>query len=418
MTHGLYTQTIDTAFEDAVGVHGANRGRYDFWRASLAAAQPGLLANPPREAAPILALPTRSDDLAEIDAIAAHIAGRFSTLVVVGMGGSSLSGEALASIRAPGLLTLRFVDNIDPHSFTALLDSLVWRDTAFLVISKSGNTVETLAALGVFLAHARRAVADYAAHFFVITIPNDNPLHRLATTHGFRLLAHDVDLGGRFSILSAVGLIPAAAIGLDIRALRAGAAAVRAQDAAESAALHLALSEKQVSIQVLMHYCDRLGGFAGWFRQCWGESLGKCDRASTLVPSRGVTDQHSQLQLYLDGPKDKLFTALIVEESKGQGPVIEFPGETDARLAYLVGHTLGDLLMAEQLATNTTLIQSGAPLRSFAIPKLNEMTLGALLMHGSLEIMFTAHLLGINAFDQPAVEASKLLALAHLRAAR
>ena len=388
MTSHLYQQTIDSAFESSVGALGANRERYQHWLDTLAPAIAGLRAHPQREAEPVLALPDHAADLVEIETVAAQIADHFSTLVVVGMGGSSLSGETLAFIRKPGKLMLRFVDNIDPHSFSELTESLDWKTTAFLVISKSGGTVETLAQMSVLLRHARMRLRNYAKHFFIITMADGNVLHTLAKAHDMRVIAHDPKLGGRFSILSSVGLIPAAAIGLDIRALRAGASAVLAQaftgdtkhsPAAQSAALHMALREKHVRMQVIMHYCDRFGGLANWFRQCWAESLGKCDQATTPIRSRMTTDQHSQLQLYLDGPKDKLFSLLLLD-SAGQGEAIDFDANADPRLAFLKGRRMGDLMVAEQQATLSSFAQRGIPVRSFACADVNEAVLGGLLM--------------------------------------
>lgn len=422
MTVSLYQQNLEHAFDTSVGALGADRARFQHWLDMLAPAIPGLKANPQREAGPVLSLPEATDDLAEIEAIAQHIAGNFGTLVVVGMGGSSLSGEALAYLRKPGDLGLMFIDNIDPQTLAELAEGLHWPSTAFLIISKSGGTVETLAQTSVLLRHAKAKLADYAKHFFIITITDGNVLHTLAKAHDIRVLAHDPKLGGRFSIMSSVGLIPAAAIGLDIRALRRGAATVLQQHftgdfknapAAQAAALHMALREKQVRLNVFMHYCDRLGGLADWFRQCWGESLGKCDMATTPIRSRMTTDQHSQLQLYMDGPKDKLFSLMLLD-STGQGERIDFEHNADPRLAYLKGKTLGDLMVAEQRATISSLTQRGCPVRSFTLAAVNEETFGALLMHFSLEIMFMAQLMGVDAFDQPAVEDSKKFALKYL----
>lgn len=421
MSRALFSQNIESAFAENVGKVGASEVRYAHWLEQAKIVIPAIAKVPRREAAPIFSLPTRTDDLTEIEAIARDIAEHYSTLVVVGMGGSSLSGEVLAHLRKVGGVALRFVDNIDPHSLALLVASLPWASTAFLVISKSGKTVETHAQLAVFLRETKKRLpASYGKHFTIITIPNQNPMHRLAVEHGMRLVAHDVNLGGRFSILSAVGLIPAAAVGVDIRALRAGAAITLAENfgdklaaAGEAAALNMTLFEKNLPMQVLLHYCDRLTGLALWHRQCWAESLGKAGQGTTPIPSRGATDQHSQMQLYLEGPCDKYFTALVVDMA-GQGAAIDFDG-ADAELAYLNGHTLGDLAMAEQRATHATLIKAGRPLRSLTCPVLDETTLGALLMHFSLEIGFTAELMGINAYDQPAVETGKQLALEYLR---
>lgn len=418
MTRALFTQQIDTAFEEAVGEHGVSRERFHHWRKVLSPRLAQLQAKPPRESVPLFALPSQTDDLVEIEAVATHIAEHFSTLVVVGMGGSSLGGETLAYLRKPGGLKLHFVDNVDPHTLALLIEELPLSQTAVLIVSKSGNTVETHAHAAIFLRALKNITPNFAKHFFVLTIPNDNPLHRLAREQGIRVLAHDPDLGGRFSVLSNVGLLPAAAVGVDIRSLRDGARIALAESfspgslAAEGAALHMALTEKHSHFNVLMHYCDRLTGVASWYRQCWAESLGKCALATTPIRSRGATDQHSQLQLYLAGPKDKFFTALIID-SNGQGDPLELPS-SDARFDYLKGQTLGDLIYAEQRATNETLVQEGAPLRSIVCDHLDETVMGGLLMHFMLEVVFMAELLEVNAFDQPAIEASKKLTLAYL----
>jgi len=422
MASRLYEMNIDDAFEDAIGNKGAAKERYGFWLDKLSSAIPRIKSHPQVEAASVFSLPSRSDDLADIESMAGHIAGHFHTLVVAGMGGSSLSGETLLQLRKTGGFKLHFLDNIDPYSMDTLVRGLDWPGTAFLVISKSGNTLETLAQMAILLRMAKAHTKNASKHFFVITIPNNNPLHAIAKANNMQVLAHDTHLGGRFSILSSVGLVPAAAAGIDIRALRAGAQAVLAENfsaepaqapAAMSAALHLALMEKDIGVNVMMHYCDRLGGLANWYRQCWGESLGKCDTATTPVPSRNATDQHSQLQLYLDGPKDKFFTMMMLDSS-GQGAPVDFGDYDDARLAFMKGRTLGDVMVAEQNGTLSTLIQRGCPTRSFTLKTLDEEVMGALLMHFALEVIFTAELLGVNAFDQPAVEDGKVLALKYL----
>ncbi len=396
--------------------------RYDHWLDTIVKALPRIQAQPQREAKPVLELPAKNDDLKDIEAIARAISDHFGTLLVVGMGGSSLSAETLAYIHKPSRVKLEFLDNIDPKTMETLTNALDWKNTAVLVISKSGNTIETLAQMSVLLSKAKKVLGtNISKHFFVITITNDNPLHAVAKAHQMKVLAHDPDLGGRFSILSSVGLIPAAAIGMDIRALREGARKVLAVNfdatttgcAARSAALHRSLIEKNIRLNVMMHYCDRLAGLANWYRQCWGESLGKCVEASTPIRSRGTTDQHSQLQLYLDGPKDKLFTLMLLD-CAGQGEPIAFEGADDKRLEFMKGRTLGDLMVAEQKGTLATMVKRGCPLRSFTMNELNEEVLGGLLMHFTLETMFTAELLGVNAFDQPAVEESKVLALQYL----
>ncbi len=427
MARPLFTQQLDTAFEEVVGPAGASRARYEYWLSAVRPVVAQAAKAPSPEAAAIYRLPAHTEDLEAIEAAASRIRDHARALVVIGMGGSSLSAEMLACLASGQGPKLYIVDNIDPHSITTLMAELRWQETAFLVVSKSGTTVETQALAMIFLRAAKQHMgARVAEHFTVITMLNDNPLHRLAREHGMALVAHDAALGGRFSCLSAVGLIPASVMGIDIRTLRAGADITLRENLAESigaagqaAALHLALMDKRIHIDVLMHYSDRLEGLTRWHRQCWAESLGKSGKGTTPVPSRGATDQHSQMQLYLEGPKDKFFTAIVIDAS-GEGALIAQstqPGATrddGDHFAYLNGHTLGDLFMAEQRAAHASLLHAGQPLRTITGIALSEAVLGALLMHFMLEVIFTAGLLGINAFEQPAVEHAKRLVRASL----
>ena len=237
------------------------------------------------------------------------------------------------------------------------------------------------------------------------------------------MLEHHTGVGGRYSALTNVGLLPAAMVGLDIDAVREGAglalapvlAKKKAADvpAALGAALAVALADKGKSISVLMAYCDRLERFTHWYVQLWAESLGKNGKGTTPLAALGPVDQHSQVQLFIAGPRDKLFTVVTVG-AKGQGP------RMDAELAKLAGEpgfagkTIGDLVAAEARATAETLAKNGCPVRTIHIDELDEETLGELMMHFMLETIIAAHLIGIDAFDQPAVEEGKVLAKKYL----
>jgi glucose-6-phosphate isomerase len=227
-------------------------------------------------------------------------------------------------------------------------------------------------------------------------------------------------------VLTNVGLLPAAMIGLDIGAIRAGAGLALAPvlakkppaqvPAALGAALSIALAEsKGKSINVLFAYCDRLQRLTHWYVQLWAESLGKGGKGTTPLAALGPVDQHSQLQLFIAGPRDKLFTVVTVGTA-GQGP------HMDGELAKLAGEpgfsgkTIGDLVAAEGRATAETLAKNGCPVRTFHIDRLGEESLGELMMHFMLETIVAAHLLGIDAFDQPAVEEGKVLAKKYLTA--
>ena len=238
------------------------------------------------------------------------------------------------------------------------------------------------------------------------------------------ILDHSTGIGGRFSVLSNVALLPAAVLDLDIAAVREGAgiafAPVLAKKkaaevpAALGAALAVALAEsKGKSISVLMAYADRLERFTRWYVQLWAESLGKNGKGTTPVAALGPVDQHSQVQLYLGGPRDKLFTVVTVATA-GLGP------RMDPELAKLAGEpgfggkTIGDLAAAEARATAETLAKNGCPVRTIHLAKLDEESLGELMMHFMLETIVAAHLMGVDAFDQPAVEEGKLLAKKYL----
>jgi glucose-6-phosphate isomerase len=258
------------------------------------------------------------------------------------------------------------------------------------------------------------AIAD---HFTAIVEPSASPLRRLAEGHGMTLLDHDPHIAGRFSVLSLVGVLPALIAGLEVRALRAGASAVleaalaapTAADCAPAAGGAVSvglLREHGATTTVLMPYAEALEPFARWFRQLWAESLGKGGCGTTPAAAMGVTDQHSQLQLYLDGPRDKMFT-LITTARDGAGPVMPEGLSNDPELAYLEGRSLGDLMAAEQRATADTLARGGHPLRRIELDGLQERSLGGLLMHFMLETIIAAGLMGVDPFGQPAVEQGK-----------
>jgi glucose-6-phosphate isomerase len=264
---------------------------------------------------------------------------------------------------------------------------------------------------------------EAAQRFLLVTEPADNPMRRFGEARGMRILDHDPGIGGRYSVLSLVGLLPAVLAGRDPEAVRAGAATVlrRFLDAAKTedippavgAALSLAMTEERdVWVSVMCPYADALAPFAQWYAQLWAESLGKEEWGSTPYPARGTVDQHSQLQLWLGGPRDKLVTILTASR-EGTGAAL--PAEVeDKELAYLAGRTIGDVMAAEQRATIDTLAQGGIPVRHVALEALDERTLGALFMHFMLETILAGTMLGFDPFDQPAVEDGKKRARKYL----
>jgi len=381
---------------------------------------------------PLLKLPARRDDLEALKPHAERFA-KFEHVVVMGSGGSSMSGKTLVALKDQGYgpmkgrPKLHFMDNVDPATFVEMTSRLPLDKTGFMPISKSGGTPETLMATFTAIAaiEAKLGKAAVATNMIAITEPTDNPLRRLMTRYGATILDHDPQIGGRYTVFSLVGALPGMIAGVDCAAFREGAASVldpvlAAKDTkglapAIGAALAVGLSkERGINITVLMPYVDRLETFAFWYRQIWAESLGKNGTGTTPIRAMGTIDQHSQVQLYLGGPIDKLFT-LVIEDTKGQGTKLtpEMLG-SDKALDYLSGQTMGDLLLAEADAVAATLAKNGRPVRVIRIPTVDERVMGALLMHFMLETMFAAELWGIDAFDQPEVEASKVVTRKYL----
>jgi glucose-6-phosphate isomerase len=415
----LYRQEIESCFAVAAGDQGLAQADFsalvDRGRSAVAylkrAQADGSLA--------LLQLPGRRDDFGAFAPVAHRFATQFERVVVLGTGGSSLGGIALTALAPTVKLKLHFEDNLDAGSLGRLCESDLSR-TAILAISKSGSTAETVAQILTLMAAPKIKLAN---QFVFVTEPGDNPLRRLAARHGAEVLDHDPKVGGRFSVLSVVGLLPASIVGLNADKVRQGAAQVLDQTlndpqspALQGAALQVALQRHRgINVSVLMPYDSRLDAFSRWYAQLWAESLGKQGHGTVPVRALGPVDQHSQLQLYLDGPRDKLVTFVMVEQM-GVGPAIDTAAAGhDPELAYLNRRRIGDLVTAQARATAETLINHGRPVRKFFLPRLDEETMGALFMHFILETIITAHLLGVDPFDQPAVEESKQLTRQYLR---
>jgi len=388
---------------------------------------------------PHLALPHRTDDLADITAQAERIAAGSRDVVICGTGGSSLGGQTLAQVAGwhtpngaeygpdPGRPRLHFLDNVDGAAMARLCDRLDLAQTHILMISKSGGTAETLAQGIAFLDTYRDAGFEgrIPDHFTALTEPGEkrNGLRDLSTHFDIPIIDHLPDLGGRFSALSNVGLIPAAIAGLDIAAIRGGARQVLVDtldaDPANSlpvsgAALAVAfLKQRGIAINVMLGYGDGFERLTRWHAQLWAESLGKAGKGMTPLPVLGPVDQHSQLQLFLDGPADKLFTVLVTETG-GEGTAVSSELANLAGADYLADRRMGDLVDSMQRATVETLARNGRPVRTLHIDSLDEAAIGGLMMHFMLETMVAADLLAVDAFDQPAVEEGKVLARRYL----
>jgi glucose-6-phosphate isomerase len=364
----------------------------------------------------------------------------FETLVVVGIGGSALGArtvrEALLGPRwnersseerdyYPKLYVL---DNVDPSTFGDLLEGIDLSKTLFNVISKSGSTAETMAQYLVLRRRVEDALGPDAApgHFLFTTDPSKGPLRRLAEREGVPSLAIPPNVGGRFSVLSAVGLLPAAVTGIDLKRLLAGAREMRdrclVDDLADNPAgllatlLHCADVDHGRNVHVLMPYANRLRAFALWFQQLWAESLGKrrgdgeaaVHVGPTPLPALGATDQHSQVQLFMEGPMDKVVVFLSIDDPGDPVTIPDaHPGLEGAD--YLAGHSLAELLRAERIATAEALRRRGRPSLTLNLARLDAETLGALFMLFECATVIAGGLYGIDPMDQPGVELGKQL---------
>jgi glucose-6-phosphate isomerase len=431
------SQSIDDAREERVGRHGVTASALaDAW-AQTADALAFIRARHADGKLPLLRLPEKTDDLAGIEAAAKRLVAGAQDIVFLGTGGSGLGGQTVAQLAGcgvPGLGALRvgprlhFMDNLDPGTYAALLARLPLATTRFVAVSKSGGTGETLMQTVAALAAVRDAgLAERVPDLFLgITEPavagRRNGLRDLLSGLGVAMLDHDPGVGGRYSVLTNVGLLPAAVAGLDIAALRRGAAAALAPvlagappgevPAAVGAALNVAMATTK-PIAVMMAYADRLERFTRWYVQLWAESLGKEGKGTTPIAALGPVDQHSQLQLFIAGPRDKLFTVITVA-CAGAGPRLDAGLAAAAGEPGFAGKTIGDLVAAQGRATAETLAKNGCPVRTIKLDRLDEASLGELLMHFMLETIIAAQLLGIDAFDQPAVEEGKVLAKRYL----
>jgi glucose-6-phosphate isomerase len=375
-------------------------------------------------------LPTDRAAADEARALAAELRREFDDLLVLGIGGSSLGAKALfAALCHPahnllpkeqrGGMRLFFPDNADPSTFAGLLDVLDLDRTAAAAITKSGGTAETWSQLLVLRDRwAKTGGADaLRRHVVAVTDPDRGTLRAVAQASGWRTLPVPPAVGGRFSVLTAVGLLPAAAAGIDVDALLAGAAdMVRRCETDEvlqnpayalACALYLMDTRRGRRIHVFMPYADALRETSDWYVQLWAESLGKSrDIGPTPIRAVGATDQHSLVQLLMEGPDDKVTVFARVDRPRVDLP-LPAGWEDQGDVKYLVGHRMGELLNVEHQATAAALAAAGRPSLTLSLPEVSAHTLGQLVMLWEIATAFAGPLYGVNPFDQPGVEAGK-----------
>ena len=350
----------------------------------------------------VLDLPERTDPgpiESAVDAVADA-----ETLLTIGIGGSSLGAATITGALGVDRRT-RFLDNVDPAQTRRVLDDLDLGSTALNVVSRSGTTVETLSN---FLAGV-----DWTERT-VVTTADSGPLRRMADEHGLPVLSVPDGVPGRFSALSPVGLFAAAFQGIDVDAILEGgrrAAASLTDSLFDSpayayGATMYALGRRGAAINAMMPYAEALEPFAEWFAQLWAESLGKDGRGQTPARAMGVTDQHSQLQLYRAGPRDKVVTFVRPRER----PSVPLPAIEEADIDYLEGSSLENLIGAEFEATEASLAEAGVPNVRIEIDAIDASGIGELLYGMEAACIMAGELYEVDTFTQPAVEWGKAAA--------
>ena len=382
-------------------------------------------------------LPYSQDDVVnDIKKTADEIKFKFDNFVVLGIGGSALGPIAvqqalnhiyyndLSKEARNGCPRLYVIDNVDPERMAALFDVIDIEKTMFNVITKSGSTSETMSQYLLVRDMLIEKLGDnYVNNIIVTTDAEKGNLAKICKVEKFKKFIVPDGVGGRFSELCPVGLLPAAVCGIDIDDMLKGAAHMDEickeknlykNPAAMFAVQQVIAMNRGKNISVMMPYADSLKYIADWYAQLWAESLGKkydndgvvVNKGQTPVKSIGVTDQHSQVQLYTEGPSDKVITFIGVGNYRTR---VEIPGGYDdiPSLSFLKGHTFNELILTEQSATEYAINASQKWSRTITLSKLNANTLGQLLYFFEMETAFAGELLNINAYDQPGVEEGK-----------
>jgi glucose-6-phosphate isomerase len=366
-----------------------------------------------------------------------HFRDRCEVLIVLGIGGSALGNIALQNALNPysyNLMSDRtrtgpqlfVLDNVDPDQIKSVIELITpkIKKTIVNVISKSGETAETASQFLLFRDLLQQKLGKkYTDNILATTDPKGGTLREIANAEGYRTLEVPEGVGGRFSVLSAVGLFSAGMCGIDVEALLAGASAMdkRLKDAdvlknpaALLAAIHYALDRKGKKMSVMMPYSTSLYSLGDWFRQLWAESLGKKDglqkknvfAGQTPIKALGTTDQHSQVQLYREGPNDKIITFLEVERFNQK---LAIPGgiKGATTLDYLANANFQTLINAEKLGTEYALLESERPTMTVLFPRISPETVGQFIYLYEAAVSYMGGLLDINPYDQPAVELGK-----------
>jgi glucose-6-phosphate isomerase len=375
-------------------------------------------------------LPSDKDILKEINDFASSIKGKYDEYVILGIGGSMLGPKCILDTFFPDKTSqskpkVTCVDNVDPYIIESIKNRLDFSKTLFLVQTKSGGTPETIAQYLYFKEEVENRGLSLKDHFVFVTDPEVGYLRKVADEEDIQTFPIPQNVGGRFSVLTAVGLLISALMNLNITKMLKGAEDVvnaeffegKSKQAYNLAICNYALAQKNKTNLVIMPYNSRLATFADWAIQLISESTGKeknlegdiVNVGLTPIPSLGATDQHSQLQLFKEGPNDKQIIFIETSDYLAQAPIPSKELVSNPGLSYLKDHTFNDLIQAEMEGTRQSLTESLRPNYTLTISKTDEYNLGALFMFFELHTAFLGEFLNINTFDQPGVERSKVL---------
>lgn len=353
-------------------------------------------------------------DLKEIKEFSAFINKNFKHTLVMGIGGSSLGAKTLLNLKNKTNVTI--LESVDSHTIKYVFENLDLKNTAFLTVSKSGKTIECISQTLILLKMFEEKFGKeaIAKQFFFLTENKDSPITQLAKEFNIKTLEHHNKIGGRFSYLSNTALIPACIAGLNIDEIRQGAVDTleyflnnKENFISEICCAQSDMFKKGIGANVVMPYIDRLYFLNEWYRQIWAESLGKNGYGTIPVNAMGTVDQHSQLQLYIDGPKDKFFTFILKDKEKDS---LKIEKTFNKGFDYLKGMSLDEIMEIEAKTTVEVLDKRELPIRILQIHQLNERSLSQILMQYMLETIVVGLLNDINPFGQPAVEERKVLA--------
>ncbi|MGB9668424.1 MAG: glucose-6-phosphate isomerase [Thermosulfidibacteraceae bacterium] len=403
---------FERVFNDVVGQYGIGRDELESTLDKLVDCYRDLVRRHEENELGFMKLPY--ENFSHLERIASIMRERYSQLILVGIGGSSLGVEAvLNAIFYRQNSNFVVFDNVDPIKFDRLIRHIDFVNACIVVVSKSGTTLETIANFNlIYRIFENVFKEDFSDRIVVITDPVKGPLRKFALSKGLKCFDVPPNVGGRFSVLSAVGIFPFYFMGLDVDSMLKGAkSAITELEGVNKkhpsfmlAAIYYLLYKKGMNINVYMTYIESMEKFVDWFRQLWAESLGKDGKGQTPVKAIGTVDQHSQIQLYNDGPRDKVVTFIVPERSLVdftiRDPLLE-------DFKYLNGKSLGNILVASYEGTRDAMTERGIPNATLYLSNIDEEVFGYLFMVYEIAVALSGYLYGVNPFDQPGVERGK-----------